>query len=218
MSIGNGKTVKSNSDHPFARKDPKPTRARLVSLLDPLGRKRYSEVEWFLATINGATSGLYYYSSGGWGWAVRYLLGAKNTLCTLHLLPNNFEATVMLGKERDNISCASFSTDLKRRISRGKVQAGLTCVRLPIKNDHDYASFQTLINLRAEALRLKKAPKAKSRAAGRESARVTARRKRAVRCGHQHRRGQDRAGRGHRADAAKNAVGCRRLQAHGERR
>ena len=92
MSSLNGKNA-----HPFAKKDPKPTRARLVGLLDPLGRKRYSEVERFLATVPGATSGLFYFNND-WGWAVRYMMGTKNALCTLHLLPNNFEASVQLGK------------------------------------------------------------------------------------------------------------------------
>src|SRR5260370_11983645 len=73
---------RNGSSHPFLKKDPKPTRARLVSLLDPLGRKRYGEVERFLATVNGASSGLFYYGTT-WGWAVPYQLGIKNTLCTL---------------------------------------------------------------------------------------------------------------------------------------
>ena len=158
MSIDNGKN-KNASVHPFAKKDPKPTRARLVSLLDPLGRKRYGEVERFLATVTGATSGLFYYGTA-WGWAVRYLLGPKLALCTLHLLPNLFEATVMLGKEMEEpLKTAEFSQDLKRRISRSKVQSGARCVRFPIKNDADYASFQTLINLKAIALRAKKPAK-----------------------------------------------------------
>jgi hypothetical protein len=166
VASGIDKSSKNGSQHPFAKKDPKPTRARLVSLLDPLGRKRYSEVERFLATVNGATSGLFYYGTA-WGWAVRYLLGAKNTLCTLHLLPNSFEATVMLGKEMDEcIKKNSFSPDLKRRIARGKVQSGARCVRLPIKNDSDYTSFQTLIGLKAEALRAKKSGKTKKEPAG----------------------------------------------------
>ena len=164
VSIGIGKTSKNGSAHPFAKKDPKPTRARLVSLLDPLGRKRYSEVERFLATVNGATSGLFYYGTN-WGWAVRYLLGAKNTLCTLHLLPNTFEATVMLGREMDEpLKTAVLSQDLKRRIARGKPQGGSRCVRLPIKNDSDYTSFQALIGLKAEALRAKKPAKVKKEA------------------------------------------------------
>ena len=158
--IGNGKSSK-NGVHPFAKKDPKPTRARLVSLLDPLGRKRYSEVERFLATVNGATSGLFYYGTN-WGWAVRYLLGAKNALCTLHLLPNTFEATVMLGREMEEpLKSAMLSQDLKRRIARGKVQSGARCVRMPIKNDSDFTSFQALIGLKADALRAKKPAKAK---------------------------------------------------------
>lgn len=156
MISGSVKQSKNGSAHPFAKKDPKPTRARLVSLLDPLGRKRYSEVERFLATVSGATSGLFYYGTN-WGWAVRYLLGAKNTLCTLHLLPNSFEATVALGKEMDgHLKTATFPPDLKRRIVRSKLQAGARCVRLPIKNDSDYASFQALIHLKADALRAKK--------------------------------------------------------------
>src|ERR1700749_3237858 len=97
---GIGKDSKNGSAHPFLKKDPKPTRARLVSLLDPLGRKRYGEVERFLATVNGANSGLFYYGTA-WGWAVPYLLGAKPTLCPLHLLPKMFEATVPLGNEMD---------------------------------------------------------------------------------------------------------------------
>ena len=161
----NGKHGKNGSVHPFAKKDPKPTRARLVSLLDPLGRKRYGEVERFLATVNGATSGLFYYGPM-WGWAVRYLLGAKATLCTLHLLPNSFEATVALGKEMDEpLKNAALTTDFKRRITRGKVEKGSRCVRTPIKNDADYAGFQLLIGLKAEAIRSKKVPKPKKEAA-----------------------------------------------------
>ena len=159
MSSVNGKESKNGSAHPFAKKDPKPTRARLVSLLDPLGRKRYSEVERYLATILGATSGLFYYGNA-WGWAVRYLIGAKNTLCTLHLLPTLFEASVQLGKEMDNaLKGATLDPDLKRRLARSKVQGGAKCVRLPIKNDHDYAGFKTLIQLKAESLRMKKPAK-----------------------------------------------------------
>ena len=155
--IGNGQHKAA-----FTRKSLKPTRARLVSLLDPLGRKRYGEVERFLATVTGATSGLFYYGAN-WGWAVRYLLGAKTTLCTLHLLPNSFEATVALGKELDEpLKNAVTSSDLKRRIARGKTQNGARCVRLPIRNDNDYASFQLLINLKAVALRAKKLAKTKA--------------------------------------------------------
>ncbi len=159
MSSVNGKESKNGSAHPFAKKDPKPTRARLVSLLDPLGRKRYSEVERYLATILGATSGLFYYGNA-WGWAVRYLIGAKNTLCTLHLLPTLFEASVQLGKEMETaLKGATLDPDLKRRLARSKMQGGAKCVRLPIKNDHDYAGFKTLIQLKAESLRLKKPAK-----------------------------------------------------------
>ena len=157
MSSFNGK--EKSGTHPFVKKDPKPTRARLVSLLDPLGRKRYSEVERFLATVQGATSGLFYYGNN-WGWAVRYLLGTKNTLCTLHLLPNQFEASVQLGKEMDApLKAAPIDTDMRRKLSRAKVQSGAKWVRMPIKNDHDYAGFQQLIGIKAEALRLKKPAK-----------------------------------------------------------
>lgn len=158
MSSLNGK--EKDGAHPFLKKDPKPTRARLVSLLDPLGRKRYSEVERFLATVNGATSGLFYYGPT-WGWAVRYLLGVKNTLCTLHLLRNQFEASVQLGKEMDaKLKNAQIDTELKRRLSRSKTQGGAKVLRMPIKNDHDYSGFKTMIGLRAEALREKKPAKA----------------------------------------------------------
>ena len=156
---GIGRDSKNGSAHPFLKKDPKPTRARLVSLLDPLGRKRYSEVERYLATVQGATSGLFYYGNA-WGWAVRYLIGAKNTLCTLHLLPSLFEASVQLGKEMETLlKAATLDADLKRRLARSKVQGGSKCVRMPIKNDHDYAGFKILIQLKAESLRAKKPAK-----------------------------------------------------------
>lgn len=164
MTISLGRSTKVGAKHPFAKKDPKPTRARLVSLLDPLGRRRYSEVERFLAMVNGATSGLHYFNAT-WGWAVRYMIGAKTTLCVLHLLPNTFEATVMLGKEMDEPlkNATMLSTELKRRLSRSKMIGGVKGVRLPIKNDGDYAGFQALIRLKAEALRGKK-PKAEEKA------------------------------------------------------
>ena len=156
----NEKLSKDGSKHPFARKDPKPTRARLVSLLDPLGRKRYGEVERFLATVNGATSGLFYYGTK-WGWAVRYLLGTKSTLCTLHLLPNTFEATVVLSKDIDGaLNSAACPLDLKRWVTRHQSQGGQRLVRLPIKNDQDYGRFQALIHLKAAALRAKKPARA----------------------------------------------------------
>jgi hypothetical protein len=132
----------------------------LVSLLDPLGRKRYCETERFLATIAGFSSGLFH--SADFGWAVRYSLGPKTTLCTLHLLPNSFEATVALGKELDEpLKNAVVAPELKRRIIRCKAQNGMRCVRLPIRNDNDYAGFQLLINLKAEVLRAKKLAKNK---------------------------------------------------------
>lgn len=159
MTISLGRSTKVGAKHPFAKKDPKPTRARLVSLLDPLGRRRYSEVERFLAMVSGATSGLHYFNAT-WGWAVRYMIGAKTTLCVLHLLPNTFEATVMLGKEMDEpLKNAEMTTEMKRRLSRAKMMSGVKAVRMPIKNDGDYAGFQALIRLKAEALRSKK-PKA----------------------------------------------------------
>ena len=154
--IGNGQ-----QKTPFTRKSLKPTRARMVSLLDPLGRKRYCEVERFLVTVTGATCGLFH--SANFGWAVRYLLGAKTPLCTLHILPNSFEATVVLGKDlNEPLRNAVASPDLKRRIVRCKAQNGMRCVRLPIRNDNDYAGFQLLINLKAEDLRAKKLAKTKA--------------------------------------------------------
>ena len=154
--IGNGQ-----QKTPFTRKSLKPTRARMVSLLDPLGRKRYCETERFLATVTGSTSGMFH--SANFGWAVRYLLGPKTTLCTLHILPNSFEATVALGKGLDEpLKNAVASPDLKRRIARCKAQNGMRCVRLPIRNDNDCAGFQLLINLKAESLRAKKLAKTKA--------------------------------------------------------
>jgi hypothetical protein len=145
----------------FTRKSLRPTRARLVSLLDPLGRKRYCEVERFLATIAGFSCGLFH--SAEFGWAVRYSLGSKAILCTLHFLPNSFEATVPLGKEMEELlGNAVASPDLKRRIARSKAKNGSRCVRLPVRNDNDYAGFQLLINLKAEALRARKPAKTKS--------------------------------------------------------
>jgi len=139
--------------HPFAEKEPKPTRARLISLLDPLGRRRYGEVERFLSAVKGATSGLFYFNTT-WGWAVRYVFDMKTTICVLHLLPNQFEATVMLGKEMDvPLKSAAISSDLKRRISQSKVMNGNKAVRIPIKNDGDFGCFQMLIKLKTEAMR-----------------------------------------------------------------
>ncbi len=152
----NQQLSKNGNEHPFVKKDPKPTRARLVSLLDPLGRKRYSEVERFLATVMGATSGLHYYDND-WGWAVRYMLGNKNALCTLHLLPKTFEATVALGKEMDeSTKKAELATDLRRRIGRTRLLKGTRWVRLPIKSDPDYSNFQLLINIKVSSMRAKK--------------------------------------------------------------
>lgn len=160
----NTKLSRNGGAHPFAQKDPKPTRARLVSLLDPLGRKRYGEVERFLATVSGATSGLFYYDND-WGWAVRYMLGTKDSLCTLHLLPNSFEATVALGKDFDvRAYSKEFSSDLKRRIGRTRAANGTRWVRLPIRSDNDYGNFQDVIRAKADCLRKPAAPKAKAAA------------------------------------------------------
>jgi len=151
---------KNGNEHPFAKEDPKPTRARLVSLLDPLGRKRYREIEQFLATMNGATSGLHYYNND-WGWAVRYLLGNKNDLCTLHLLKETFEATVALGRDFDGkTNNTELSTDLRRRVNRTRAEKTTRWVRLPIRSDADFANFQALIRFKVETLKSKKTGKA----------------------------------------------------------
>jgi hypothetical protein len=150
-----GAIAKNGPEHPFLKKDPKPTRHRLMGLLDPLGRKRYAEVERFLATVNGATSGLHHFGPP-WGWAVRYLHG-KNTLCVLHLLPRVFEVTVTLGKDLDEvIKTATLPNDLKRHINRSKAQNGTRDVRLPLKSDQDFGSFTALIKLKSEASKSKK--------------------------------------------------------------
>jgi len=152
-------------EHPFSRKEPKPTRARLVSLLDPLGRKRYAEVERFLATVSGATSGLHYYDRE-WGWAVRYMLGTRDSLCTLHLLPQLFEATVALSKDVDlQNNGTKLATDLRRRIGRSRPVSGTRWVRVPIRSDSDYTNFQTLIRLKAESMRSGKG-RAKAKSSG----------------------------------------------------
>ncbi len=144
--------------HPFAKEDPKPTRARLVSLLDPLGRRRYGEVERFLATMTGTSSGLHYYHKE-WGWAVRYMLGPKDALCTLHLLPNIFEATVALAKEVDTPSIETLPPDLRRRVTRVQPLNGVRMVRLPLKSDVDYQNFQGLIQFKVNFIRAKRAGK-----------------------------------------------------------
>lgn len=147
---------KTASNHPFIKQEPKPTRARLVSLLDPLGRKRYGEVERFLATIVGATSGLHYYENG-WGWAVRYTLGSKETLCTIHLLPNTFEATVAIASETEfKNEALPLAPELRRRIGRTRPSSGMRAVRLPIRSDADYANFQILTKYKVEALQVAK--------------------------------------------------------------
>ncbi|GMV79892.1 MAG: hypothetical protein AMXMBFR7_10760 [Planctomycetota bacterium] len=150
---------RNGNDHPFAKKEPKPTRARLVSLLDPLGRKRYGEVERFLATVPGATSGLHYYDTD-WGWAVRYMHGTKDALCTLHLLPNTFEATIPVD-DTIRANGTALAPELRRRIGRTRTVNGKRLVRLPLRSDGDYANFQGLVGLRAEMLR-NKPTKAKS--------------------------------------------------------
>jgi len=161
--VAAGRTRKK-VEHPFSKKEPKPTRARLVSLLDPLGRKRYAEVERFLATVSGATSGLHYYDRN-WGWAVRYMLGTKESLCTLHLLPQLFEATVALSKDADlQNNGTKLATDLRRRIGRARPVSGTRWVRVPIRSDSDYTNFQALIRIKAETVRGAKS-KAKSKAA-----------------------------------------------------
>jgi len=164
VANGNSKNGKKGNNHPFAKKEPKPTRARLVSLLDPLGRKRYAEVERFLATITGATSGLHYYDAD-WGWAVRYMLGSKEELCTLHLLPEIFEATVALKEAHDVASNDALITDLKRRISRTPLEGTVRWVRLPLRSDIDYQNFQTLIKIKSEIMRSRDSKKKPAAAA-----------------------------------------------------
>lgn len=147
--------ARNGKNHPFAKQDPKPTRARLVSLLDPLGRKRYAEIERFLATITGSTSGLHFYNND-WGWAVRYMLGTKDALCTLHLLPGTFEATVSLGRDlSDTSKDGELDSDLKRRISRTTAANGTKWVRLPIKSDMDFTNFMRLIEFKSTGLKAK---------------------------------------------------------------
>ena len=153
-----GRNSKGRPVHPFASKEPKPTRARLVGLLDPLQRKRHGEVERFLATLSGATSrSQFYQRPKGWGWVVQYMMGSKRCLCTLHLLPGIFEATVVLGTGLDPLADgAGLPPDLRRRIRRTRPDRGERWVRLPIHGDADFAAFQALIGLKAADLRGRK--------------------------------------------------------------
>jgi hypothetical protein len=153
-----GRNGKGRPTHPFASKEPKPTRARLIGLLDPLRRKRYVEVEQFLATVNGAMSKTHFYQTPkNWGWAVQYMVGSKHCLCTLHFLPGILEATVVLGTGLEPLADgAGLPPDLRRRIRRTRPVRGERWVRLPIHGDSDFAAFQALIGLKAADLRRRK--------------------------------------------------------------
>jgi hypothetical protein len=82
------------------------------------------------------------------------MLGAKESLCTLHLLPQLFEATVALSKDIDLLTNGTkIAPDLRRRIGRSRPVSGTRWVRVPIRSDCDYENFQTLIRCKAESAR-----------------------------------------------------------------
>jgi hypothetical protein len=143
---------RKSGENPFFQEKPKPTRARLVGLLDPLGRRRYGEVERFLATLNGTSSGLQFNVKEKWGWVVQYSLGSKNPLCVLHFSPNQFMATVDLDSKCD-LDNLEIPPDLKRKLARAKPVKGCRRLSLPLKSDADYQNFQSMIRAKASLLR-----------------------------------------------------------------
>ena len=78
--------------NPYAHRIPKPKILSLMGLLSAQQRASYRKIARSLKRLPGVHAELNYYGSS-WGWALRYRRGDA-TLCTMHMLPVKFEATV----------------------------------------------------------------------------------------------------------------------------
>jgi len=78
--------------NPYAHRNPKPKILNLIGLLDLRQRANYHKMARSLKRLPGVHAELIYFGSS-WGWALRYRRGDA-TLCTMHMLPDKFEATL----------------------------------------------------------------------------------------------------------------------------
>ena len=78
--------------NPYALRVPKPKILHLIGLLGSRQRANYRRISRSLKRLPGVHAELNYYGSS-WGWALRYRRGDA-TLCTMHMLPSRFDATV----------------------------------------------------------------------------------------------------------------------------
>jgi hypothetical protein len=78
--------------NPYAHRIPKPKILDLIGLLSARQRANYRKIARSLKRLPGVHAELNYFGSS-WGWALRYRRGDAS-LCTMHMLPARFEATV----------------------------------------------------------------------------------------------------------------------------
>jgi hypothetical protein len=85
-----------NPVNPYAHRTPKPNVVSLIRLLTTPQKRNYRYLVRSLKRLPGVHGELNYYGKE-WGWALRYRRGDA-MLCTLHLLPRRFEATITVPK------------------------------------------------------------------------------------------------------------------------
>ncbi|MBI3448705.1 MAG: DUF3788 family protein [Acidobacteria bacterium] len=78
--------------NPYAHRVPKPKILDMIALLRASQRANYRKLSRSLKRIPGVHGEMNFYGSS-WGWALRYRRGDA-TLCTVHMLPEKFEATI----------------------------------------------------------------------------------------------------------------------------
>jgi hypothetical protein len=134
-------TTTETVKNPFATRNPRPALEDLLDLVSERDQIRFARLDGSLLE-DGAFRELYYYGTS-WGWAVRYRHG-RQTLMTVHFLPNRIEVTVALSERqaemvaKDRTWPAAWKKTLKELLAQNRIK----WFRVPMKSSADVQSLE----------------------------------------------------------------------------
>jgi len=121
--------------NPYATRTPKPKVVDLIALLGNRQRSNYRKISRSLKRLPGVHAELNYFGSS-WGWALRYRRGDA-ILCTMHMLPAKFDATVTVTRSLEEWAMGPnhLSPTTKRDLVSLRRYAHTKWLTMPLSSD-----------------------------------------------------------------------------------